>query len=98
MFKSKKELKQEIANLKEELKKEKQDKFLILRNREINMEMYNFLKAITMKTPKEEIELSIDEIKKAKRYKLYVEDSYLKYAKKLKIIDPNNIVKIDELE
>lgn len=52
MFKSKKELKQEIANLKEELKKEKQDKFLILRNREINMEMYNFLKAITMKTLK----------------------------------------------
>lgn len=96
MYKSKKQLKQEIQNLKEEINSEKQEKFKILRNREINVEMYNFIKAILLKLGTKGLEIDIDLIKEAERYNLYVEDSYLKYAKKIQLIDYKNTIKIDE--
>ena len=96
MYKSKKQLKQEIQNLKDEINSEKQEKFKILRNREINVEMYNFIKAILLKLGTKELEIDIDLIKEAERYNLYVEDSYLKYAKKIQLIDYKDTIKIDE--
>lgn len=96
MYKSKKQLKQEIQNLKEELNSEKQEKFKILRNREINTEMYNFIKAILLKLGTKELEIDIDLIEEAERYNLYVQDSYLKFAKKIQLIDYKNTIKIDE--
>lgn len=96
MYKSKKQLKQEIQNLKEEINSEKQEKFIILRNREINTEMYNFIKAILLKLGTKELEIEIDLIKEAEKYNLYIQDSYLKYTKKLQLIDYKNTIKIDE--
>lgn len=96
MYKSKKQLKQEIQNLKDKINSEKQEKFKILRNREINVEMYNFIKAILLKLGTKELEIEKDLIKEAERYNLYVEDSYLKYAKKIQLIDYKNTIKIDE--
>lgn len=96
MYKSKKQLKQEIQNLKEEINNEKQEKFKILRNRKINVEMYNFIKAILLKLGTKELEIDINLIKEAEKYNLYVEDSYLKYAKKIQLIDYKNTIKIDE--
>lgn len=95
MFESKNQLKEEIEKLKKEKNKINQEKLNLLKNREINYNLYNMLKAILIQLGEKEIEIDIDKIEEAKRYELYVEDSYLKYAKRLKIIEPSNIVEID---
>ena len=95
MFESKNQLKEEIENLKKEKNKINQERLNLLKNREINYNLYNMLKAILIQLGEKEIEIDIDKIEEAKRYELYVEDSYLKYAKRLKIIEPSNIVEID---
>lgn len=95
MFESKNQLKEEIENLKKEKNKINQERLNLLKNREINYNLYNMLKAILIQLGEKAIEIDIDKIEEAKRYELYVEDSYLKYAKRLKIIEPSNIVEID---
>lgn len=96
MYKTKKQLKQEIQKLKNELNNEKQEKIEILRNREINMEMYNFIKAILLTIRKEELEIDMNLVREAKKYNLYVQSSYFKDAKKIQLIDKYNVVKPDE--
>lgn len=98
MYKSKKQLMQELEEQKKTTAKINQERLSLLKNREINYNLYNMLKAVLMQLPTKEIEVDIDKIEEAKRYELYVEDSYLKYAKRLKIIEPSNIVEIDWLE
>ena len=95
MYKSKKQLMQELEEQKKTTAKINQEKLNLLKNREINYNLYNMLKAILIQLGEKEIEIDIDKIEEAKRYELYVEDSYLKYAKRLKIIEPSNIVEID---
>lgn len=98
MYKSKKQLMQELEEQKKTTAKINQERLSLLKNREINYNLYNMLKAILIQLGEKEIEIDIDKIEEAKRYELYVEDSYLKYAKRLKIIEPSNIVEIDWLE
>lgn len=95
MYKSKKQLMQELEEQKKTTAKINQERLSLLKNREINYNLYNMLKAILIQLGGKEIEIDIDKIEEAKRYELYVEDSYLKYAKRLKIIEPSNIVEID---
>ena len=95
MNKSKKQLMQELEEQKKTTAKINQERLSLLKNREINYNLYNILKAILIQLGEKEIEIDIDKIEEAKRYELYVEDSYLKYAKRLKIIEPSNIVEID---
>lgn len=95
MYKSKKQLMQELEEQKKTTAKINQERLSLLKNREINYNLYNMLKAILIQLGEKEIEIDIDKIEEAKRYELYVEDSYLKYAKRLKIIEPSNIVEID---
>ena len=95
MYKSKKQLMQELEEQKKTTAKINQERLSLLKNREINYNLYNMLKAILIQLGEKEIEIDIDKIEEAKRYELYVEDSYLKYAKRLKIIEPSNIVGID---
>lgn len=95
MNKSKKQLMQELEEQKKTTAKINQERLSLLKNREINYNLYNMLKAVLMQLPTKEIEVDIDKLEEARNYELYVEDSYLKYAKRLKIIEPSNIVEID---
>lgn len=95
MYKSKKQLMQELEKQKKTTAKINQERLSLLKNREINYNLYNMLKAVLMQLPIKEIEVDIDKLEEARNYELYVEDSYLKYAKRLKIIEPSNIVEID---
>lgn len=95
MNKSKKQLIQELEEQKKTTAKINQERLSLLKNREINYNLYNMLKAVLMQLPTKEIEVDIDKLEEARNYELYVEDSYLKYAKRLKIIEPSNIVEID---
>ena len=95
MYKSKKQLMQELEEQKKTTAKINQERLSLLKNREINYNLYNMLKAVLMQLPTKEIEVDIDKLEEARNYELYVEDSYLKYAKRLKIIEPSNIVEID---
>lgn len=51
------------------------------------------LKAVLMQLGEKEIEIDVDKLKEARNYELYVEDSYLKYAKRIKLIDNRKILK-----
>lgn len=95
MYKSKKQLMQELEKQKKTTAKINQERLSLLKNREINYNLYNMLKAVLMQLPIKEIEVDIDKLEEARNYELYVEDSYLKYAKRLKIIEPSNIVETD---
>lgn len=93
MFKTKKQLIQEIEEQKKLTAKINQEQLSLLKNREINYDLYNMLKAILMQLGEKEIEVDINKIEEAKNYELYVEDSYLKYAKRIKLIDNRKIIK-----
>lgn len=86
MNKSKKKLMQELEEQKKTTAKINQERLSLLKNKEINYNLYNMLKAVLMQLPTKEIEVDIDKLEEARNYELYVEDSYLKYAKRLKII------------
>ena len=93
MRKSKKQLKEELSKLKEENNRVNQERLSLLKNREINYNLYNMVKAILMQLEKKEIEVDMSKIKEAENYELYVEDSYLKFAKRIKLIDNRKILK-----
>lgn len=82
MFKTKKQLKEEIARLEKEKDKINQERLSLLKNREINYNLYNMIKVVLMQLPAKEIEVDIDKLEKVRNYELYVEDSYLKFAKR----------------
>lgn len=91
MFESKNQLKEEIEKLKKEKNKINQEKLNLLKNREINYNLYNMLKAVLMQLAAKEIEVDIDKLEEARNYELYVEDSYLKFAKRIKLIDKRKL-------
>lgn len=91
MYKSKKQLMQELEEQKKTTAKINQERLSLLKNREINYNLYNMLKAILIQLGEKEIEIDIDKIEEAKRYELYVEDSYLKFAKRVKLIDKRKL-------
>lgn len=54
------------------------------------------VKAILKQLGLNEIEIDNYNSEVVKQFEIYVEDSILKKAKRIKLIDKNNIVKIDE--
>ena len=91
MNKSKKQLMQELEEQKKTTAKINQERLSLLKNREINYNLYNMLKAVLMQLPTKEIEVDIDKLEEARNYELYVEDSYLKFAKRIKLIDKRKL-------
>lgn len=91
MFKNKKKLMQELEEQKKTTAKINQERLRLLKNREINYSLYNMLKAVLMQLPTKEIEVDIDKLEEARNYELYVEDSYLKFAKRIKLIDKRKL-------
>ena len=91
MNKSKKQLMQELEEQKKTTTKINQERLSLLKNREINYNLYNMLKAVLMQLPTKEIEVDIDKLEEARNYELYVEDSYLKFAKRIKLIDKRKL-------
>ena len=91
MYKSKKQLMQELEEQKKTTAKINQERLSLLKNREINYNLYNILKAVLMQLPTKEIEVDIDKLEEARNYELYVEDSYLKFAKRIKLIDKRKL-------
>ena len=91
MFKAKKKLKQELEEQKRTTAKIIKEREVLLKNREINYDLYNMLKAVLMQLPTKEIEVDIDKLEEARNYELYVEDSYLKFAKRVKLIDKRKL-------
>lgn len=91
MYKSKKQLMQELEEQKKTTAKINQERLSLLKNREINYNLYNMLKAVLMQLPTKEIEVDIDKLEEARNYELYVEDSYLKFAKRIKLIDKRKL-------
>ena len=91
MNRSKKQLIQEIEEQKKITAKINQERQILLKNREINYDLYNMLKAVLMQLATKEIEVDIDKLEEARNYELYVEDSYLKYAKRIKLIDKRKL-------
>ena len=87
MNKSKKQLMQELEEQKKTTAEINQERLSLLKNREINYNLYNMLKAVLMQLSTKEIEVDIDKLEEARNYELYVEDSYLKFAKRIKLID-----------
>lgn len=91
MFKNKKKLMQELEEQKKTTAKINQERLSLLKNKEINYELYNMLKAVLMQLATKEIEVDIDKLEEARNYELYVEDSYLKFAKRIKLIDKRKL-------
>lgn len=91
MNRSKKQLIQEIEEQKKITAKINQERQILLKNREINYNLYNMLKAVLMQLATKEIEVDIDKLEEARNYELYVEDSYLKFAKRIKLIDKRKL-------
>lgn len=91
MYKSKKQLIQELEEQKKITAKINQERLSLLKNREINYDLYNMLKAVLMQLTTKEIEVDIEKIEEAKNYELYVEDSYLKFTKRIKLIDKRKL-------
>ena len=91
MYKSKKQLMQELEEQKKTTAKINQERLSLLKNREINYNLYNMLKAVLMQLSTKEIEVDIDKLEEARNYELYVEDSYLKFAKRIKLIDKRKL-------
>ena len=91
MNKSKKQLMQELEEQKKTTAKINQERLRLLKNREINYSLYNMLKAVLMQLSAKEIEVDIDKLEEARNYELYVEDSYLKFAKRVKLIDKRKL-------
>lgn len=91
MNKSKKQLIQELEEQKKTIAKINQERLSLLKNREINYNLYNMLKAVLMQLPTKEIEVDTDKLEEVRNYELYVEDSYLKFAKRVKLIDKRKL-------
>lgn len=91
MFKAKKKLKQELEEQKRTTAKIIKEREVLLKNREINYDLYNMLKAVLMQLSTKEIEVDINKLEEARNYELYVENSYLKDAKRIKLIDKRKL-------
>lgn len=96
MSKAKKKLIEEIEELKIKSNNLQQNVYSLQRNREINYDLYNMIKAILKQLQLNEIEIDNNKLKEVEQLELYVENSYMKFAKRIKLIDKNKILKIDE--
>ena len=70
---------------------------LLLRNKEINNDLYNMVKAIMVTLKLREIEIDNRTIEEVKNYDIYTEQSYLKFAKTIKLIAPEQVINIQNI-
>ena len=96
VYKTKKELRKEIEEQKTKNNDLQQTVYSLQRNREINYDLYNMVKAILKQLDLNEVEIDNKILKEADQLEIYVADSYMKFAKKIRLIDKRNIQKIDE--
>ena len=95
MFKTKKKKKEEIEKLKAENNELQQNVLSLQGNREINYGLYNMVKAIMKQLNLNEIEIERYKLKEVERMEIYVEDSFMKNAKIIRLVD--NKAKIYEV-
>ena len=82
---------QELEEQKKTTAEINQERLSLLKNREINYNLYNMLKAVLMQLSTKEIEVDIDKLEEARNYELYVEVSYLIFAKRIILIDKKKL-------
>ena len=93
MFKSKK-IKQ-LEKTIQELNNENIN--LKFKNMGLNQELFDFAKAIMVTLDLSEIEIDNRTIEKVRKYDIYVEESYMKFAKKIKLIAPEQVINIEKI-
>lgn len=93
MFKSKRE--KELEKTIQDLNNENIN--LKFKNMGINQELFDFAKAIMVTLDLNEIEIDNHTIEKVREYDIYVEDGYLKFAKKIKLIAPKQVINIEKI-
>ena len=93
MFKSKKikQLEKTIQDLNNE------NINLKFKNMGLNQELFDFAKAIMVTLDLSEIEIDNRTIEKVREYDIYVEESYLKFAKKIKLVAPKQIINAEKI-
>lgn len=67
-----------------------------LYNVEINKNLENIVKAILYKFKNYEVEIDLDDIKKVEKGEIYIEESYMKFAKRVKLLFKQNYLKESE--
>ncbi len=86
---------EEIEKLKAENNELQQNVLSLQGNREINYGLYNMVKAIMKQLNLNEIEIERYKLKEVERMEIYVEDSFMKNAKIIRLVD--NKAKIYEV-
>lgn len=96
MFKSKREKELELKVKQLESNNSQLIKEVIEKN-EMNIVLYNFVKAILKTLNLREFEIGNTTIEEVRKYELYVEESLMKFAKTIKLIAPQQIINIKRI-
>ena len=95
---TKKKLKEKLELLEIKNNSLQQEVYTLQRNKEINLQLYNTIKAILKTIGTNEIEILDDTIEEVKNLELYTEKSFMKFATWIKLIDCNKKIKINEFD
>lgn len=60
---------------------------------EINKDLENIVKAILYKFNNYEVEIDLDDIKTVEKGEIYIEESYMKFAKRVKLLFKEKLLK-----
>lgn len=82
--------------LEEENRKLKRQLNQGLYNVEINRNLENIVKAILYKFNNYEVEIDLDDIKRVEKGEIYIEESHMKFAKRVKLLFKQNYLKESE--
>lgn len=98
MFKSKKikKLEARIEELRKENSEIAQENYTLKRNKEVNTELLNILKAILYHSVDNQLEISPNSIKMAKRHHIYIDKAFLKDATRIRLLKCENEFKLSE--
>ena len=99
MFKSKREKELELKVERLEIKNSRlmRENEELMEKSEINIDLYNKLKAIMRTLGLREIEISDRTIEEVKGYEIYVEQSYMRFAETIKLIAPEQVINIENV-
>lgn len=92
-----KKLKLTIKELEKENEILRNTNNLLYKNKEINNGLYNMVKAIMITLKLREIEIDNRLIEDVNKYEIYVEESYMKFAKTIKLIAPEQVINIQNI-
>lgn len=98
MFKSKKikKLEARIEELRIENSRVSQENYTLKRNKEVNTELLNILKAILYHSVDNQLEISQDSIERARRHNIYIDKAFLKTATRIRLLKDENKIKLNE--